>query len=180
VSGSSSTREFALVEEAGRHGVQMDVLVHDTAGDFCSRDCRLSSARRAVTHAPRLDSSLSFGETGLVGERNLPWPTSVSSAGRRPNVSSALVEYRAIANGRSTSLSGQTLAGCEAAAWMMPTRGRETGPLRSKGIQPGVKVAIQLAAILCHQIRCNAESAPHTWQRFWVERVGRSSVLPTR
>ena len=97
----------------------MDVLVHDTAGHFCSRDCRLSSARRAVTHAPRLDSSLSFGETGLVGERNLPWPTSVSSAGRRPNVSSALVEYRAIANGRSTSLSGQTLAGCEAAAWMM-------------------------------------------------------------
>jgi len=119
VSRFSSTREFALVEEAGRHGVQMDVLVHDTADHFCSRDCRLSSARRAVTHAPRLDSSLSFGETGLVGERNLPWPTSVSSAGRRPNVSSALVEYRAIANGRSTSLSGQTLAGCEAAAWMM-------------------------------------------------------------
>ena len=118
-----------------------------------------------------------------MGERSLPWPTSVSSAGRRPNVSSALVEYRAIANGRSTSLSGQTLAGCEAAAWMMRNTWARNGAVAEQRDSTrrlsGVKVAIQLAAILCHQIRCNAESAPHTWQRFWVERVGRSNVVLT-
>ena len=71
VSRSSSTRECGLFEEVGGHGVQMDVLVHDTADHFCSRDCRLSSARRVVTHAPRLDSSLSFGETGFDGGAKL-------------------------------------------------------------------------------------------------------------
>ena len=35
----SSTREFALFEEAGGHGIQMDVLVHDFADHFRSRDC---------------------------------------------------------------------------------------------------------------------------------------------
>jgi hypothetical protein len=69
--GSVPPRECGLFEEAGGHGVQMDVLVHDTADHFCSRDCRLSSARRAVTHAPRLDSSLSFGETGFDGGAKL-------------------------------------------------------------------------------------------------------------
>jgi hypothetical protein len=55
----------------------------------------------------------------------------------------------------------------------------ESGPLPSKGIRPGVKVAIQLAAILCHQICGNVESATHAWQPSWVERVGRSNVVPT-
>jgi hypothetical protein len=39
VSRSSSTRECGLFEEAGGHGIQMDVLVEDIAGHFRSPDC---------------------------------------------------------------------------------------------------------------------------------------------
>jgi len=171
------TCTFGGFEEAGGHGIQMDALVHDVADHVRAGDCPVQFG---------LSSGNPMAQSGLQPfvQRRRVWPGSEACGGQHGRAATDVAEGvechgRVARNGKWTidvaqrSDCHRVRGGHVDDAQNVREDGGRCGIV---GFNPGINMASQLTAIVYNQIRCHAEKATETCQRFSARGVGWSNV----